>query len=289
MKKTKKHKRQNSPPSTISPKNNVKKTSEKSQKGDVEDSNSKVKDRKIAIVSIIATIVVPIIIYLCPKIFSNDEIELLSEEISNNIVEIEETFDLSALDMDTLSSPDIQLVKEFQTSARKLVVYWKSMSNARPIEDFETLDPEEILDIAESRLDERDSFAKETSEIQTSIQSIIDYGRKNNIPYYTPKEDRLKCLQILESRRNPNTSTERGTISWMRMSLACSEAPSDYSKSKMIRDLKEKERAYKSKAELDYVNTFFLYLIEFNSKYMEHINECLKKSHIQNLVEKSIS
>lgn len=287
MKKTKKHKGQNRPPSAISPKNNVKKTGEKSQKGEEEDKKLKKADR-ITAVSVIVTIIsiiVTILVYWQPK---NEE-ETLTEEISNNIVEIEETFDLSALDIDILSSPDIQLVKEFQTSARKLVVYWKSMSNARPIEDFETLDPQEILDIAESRLDERDSFAKETSEIQTYIQSIIDYGRENNIPYYTPKEDRLKCLQILESRRNPNTSSERGTISWMRMSLACSEAPSDYSKSKMIRDLKEKERAYKSKAELDYVNTFFLYLIEFNSKYMEHINECLKKSHIQNLVEKSIS
>ena len=289
MKKDNKQKTGDSPTSTIPPKTNVHSAGTKTQKEDTKVEKPSL-EAKIAIVGVIVALIIGV-----PQLYFNwsekklgkkelkinereidsikneREIDSITKCINNSIVKICESFEPYDIEIDSLSSPDFQLVKDFQNVAIRLATEWKSMNTSRSIS--ESLDLYGLIGIADSQLEDRENFNKERDAIMACIDNILNYGNQNDIRYYKPQKDKMMNLRILESKRDDNIPSERAKIKWIKMILDCNKDSKNSDKDWIIDELKSHENTYKSKNNLEYTDALFETIIELNERYMIHIKQ----------------
>ena len=291
MKKDNKQNTGNSPISTTPPKDNVHSAGTKAQEEETKVEKLSL-EAWIAIVGVIVALIIGVLqIYFnwsdkkldkkesiktereLDSIKTEREIDSLTKCINNSIVKITESFEAYAIEIDSLSPPDFQLVKDFQNTAIRLATEWKSMNTSRSISEFESLDLYGLIGIADSQLEGRDNFNKERDTIMACIDNILNYGNQNGIRYYKPQKDKMMNLRILESKRDDNIPSERAKLKWMKMILDCNNDSKNSDKNWIIDELKSHENTHKSKNNLEYTDALFAIIIELNERYMIHIKQ----------------
>lgn len=248
------------------------------QKSNTENRNTIIKWLKRIFSVKVLTLVVGIItavvtiwsIWITPK-------ERLKKEINKNVVIIEETFHPDNLFVDSSSMPDVKLIKDFQTSTLKLVTYWKSISTMRPISEYESLELQMTMNSIISQLSTINNLDNESKIIQSQVYQILDYGQKNNIPQYIPAYDKVALVYEKAGKRDAifNNAKQAATLEFTKLMTEYTNNPQTIDKDMVIKAAKSLENLYNNKEVLEYINTFFNWIIELNSSYMDYINSTI--------------
>ncbi len=270
MNKRKKNKRPNRASSTNSTQNkSVPDVGDISQREDAKDWKSRIRE---FFLPIIGSIIGGLVLFILTNGLSTKDDEILKAKaiINENIVRIEESFDPNAIKADALSSPDLKMVQDFQTHAKNLVKQWRTMCNARPIEEFERFDLGTLKKVANSQDSVRHIYADEVRAINVCMDSLKKYGEEHNIDCYKPGTDRHVWLKNFESQSGVSCIDNHMKSDWSDQV----DPPQDTAKAKktIINSLKEKDETYNSKTALDNVKTLLIYVIELNEKYMMQVN-----------------
>lgn len=202
-------------------------------------------------------------------VWPQNPIDELKVETNQNVSIIEETFHPNELQIDSLSSPDIQLIKEFQIAALRVVKNWESIKTMRPMAEYNTVDLQMLLSIILSRLDTINTFDNETKKVQTSVSSIIDYGQKNNIPQYASGTDKLTDLYLKAGKRDEYFSKTKQTL--INDVTKLMTDPNSITKEKVVKAIAPLDELYNNRDVLDYTNTLFSWIIEMNRDYMDYL------------------
>ncbi len=194
------------------------------------------------------------------------KVNLLKEEINHNTKTIEDAFRPNDIIIDSVSSPDVQLIKDFQTSTLRLVNWWKSISTMQPISKYETNDVGMLMNVVNSQLTTINSFDSEMKNVQSDILQILDYGQKNEIPQYIPSADKLTVLYEKAGKRDKVFDDIKSTVMKNLMGVI-----TNITSDNIVKATKPLDKLYNNKDVLDYVNTLFMCSIELNSSYMDYL------------------
>ena len=206
-------------------------------------------------------------------ILPQNKVEKVKNEINYNTMIIEESFIPDEIIIDSLSTPDLQFVKDFQTSTLESILFWKSMHSIQPITEFGFYDSEKILGIVISQFDVIDSFDKEVSNVLLSINALYDYGQTNNNNYYIPESDKIALLMIKSKSRLSVTQDIRKKVTEkiLDLMLKYGNEPKGVPGKEIIKALKPCEKFYNSEEALDFINGFYSLCMELNYKYMHYL------------------
>lgn len=236
----------------------------------IEDNESKIlkvlkQIFNIKVISLLAAIVAAVAAAIA--IWPPTKVERLKEEINKNVLIVEGSFHPDAIIIDSTTSPDVQLIKDFQNSALRLATLWKSIYTMQPLSEYETNDEQQITGIVKSKLATLNDFDKETKIIQSDLEQIVEYGKKNNISQYIISADKLMILYEKSGKRDEVFGNIKNSVQqdFMNMILR------NEFKGKNIRKVsKPLDKLYNDKVVLDYVNSLFANIVELNSYYMDY-------------------
>lgn len=208
-----------------------------------------------------------------------DPVDRLIKEINEKATIIEDSFYPNEIIIEPLSSPDLQLVKNFESSTIQLVSRWKSINSMKPISEYQSFDSQEITNITASQLLTTNYFQKEIAEVLSSISSLLDYGNTNKIESYMPTKDKIAYL--IEKSKN-NRDFYQSTIKSVlennsKLIEEYGSDPNGIPAKELINTYQPIEYLYKSEEPLEFIKELFSYCIELNSKYMSYLN---KNGHI---------
>lgn len=199
---------------------------------------------------------------------------ILKNEIDEKATIIEDTFHPNEIIIDYSSSPDLQLVKNFESSTIQLVSRWKSINSMKPLSEYKTFDSQELTNITASQLLTIDGFQKEIAGVLYSINSLLDYGNKNKIESYMPTKDKIASLIV---KSNKNNDVYQSTIKSVldknsKLIKKYGSDPNGIPTKELIKTYQPIEMLYRSEEPLEFIKELFSYCIELNSKYMSYLN-----------------
>ena len=205
---------------------------------------------------------------LPPKIINS-----LKNEINQKVTLIEESFHPNEIQIDSFSSPDYQLIKDFQIDALGVVREWKKINTMESIAEYNTVDLQMLLNAILSRLEVVNTFDKETTKVQTNVSSIIDYGKKNNIQQYVRGADKLTDLYLKAGKRDEYFSKTKQTLinEFTKLMAESVTDPNSITNKKVVKVIAPLDEIYNNKEVLDYTNTLFSWIIEVNTDYMDYL------------------
>lgn len=222
---------------------------------------------KVATLGAIAVAVSAIVAIIIPT-----SKERLLTSINKNAAIIEESFRPNDLLIDSVSSDECQLIRNFQVATLKVVTIWKSISTMQPITDNETLDLTSLLNVVDSRLTTMNGFDSATNEVLSNINLITTYGINNKITQLKPSADKLSIIYLKAGKRDAIVRDIKQDVSKAIIKVMSEgTANSKMNSKKFIRSVKPLDKLYTNKDVLGYVNSLFSYLIELNAYYMDYI------------------
>lgn len=197
----------------------------------------------------------------------------LKEDINANAGVIESSFHPDAIIIDSTSTPDYQLIKDFQTSTLKLVTYWKSINNMQPMSKYKDIDLNMTINVIDSRLTTINEFDGEIGKVQNYISLITEYGQKNNISQLIPNYDKMATLYKKAGKRDEvfKETKEKATNDVMNVLLQYSTDMNSVSAKQLAKVVKPLDDLYNDKDVLDYINTLFSTAIELNTNYTDYL------------------
>lgn len=226
--------------------------------------------KKITIIGVFTIIGAVATVYsvLPPKIINS-----LKNEINQKVTLIEESFHPNEIQIDSFSSPDYQLIKDFQIDALGVVREWKKINTMESIAEYNTVDLQMLLNAILSRLEVINTFDKETTKVQTNVSSIIDYGKKNNIQQYVRGADKLTDLYLKAGKRDEYFSKTKQTLinDFTKLMAESVTDPNSITNEKVVKVIAPLDEIYNNKEVLDYTNTLFSWIIEVNRDYMDYL------------------
>ena len=207
-------------------------------------------------------------------IWPKNKIDRLKDEINQKAAIIEESFRPNEIQIDSLSSPDHQLVKDFQIDALGVVKEWKKINTMEPITEYNTADLQMLLGAILDRLTVINTFDDETTKVQSSVSSIIDYGQKNNIPQYVRGADKLTYLYLKAGKRDEYFGKTKQTLinDFTKLLTESITDPNSITQKKVAKAIAPLDELYNDKDILEYTNTLFSWIIEVNTDYMDYLN-----------------
>ena len=207
-------------------------------------------------------------------VWPKSENDRLKDEINQKVAKIEESFHPNEIQIDSLSSRDLQLITGFQIHALGVVKEWKKINTMEPITEYGTADLQKLLNVILDRLNVINAFDNETKEVQTSVSEIIDYGQKNNIPQYVSGADKLTLLYVKAGKRDEYFGNTKQTLinDFTQLLTKSLTDPNSITKEKVAKVIAPLDELYNNKDVLDYTNTLFSWIIEMNTDYMDYLN-----------------
>lgn len=198
----------------------------------------------------------------------------LKKEIIEQITTIEQTFHPKEITIDTLSSPDLQYLKDFQTAMVESARSLKSIFSMRPISELELFSVEQLLSVQTEQLKVINNFEASLNGVTRWADSLGRYGKANNIEYYMPKYDILesllmKSMKRMELGQKLNQKVIDNILGLIKKYGINVNGVSGKEVKKALRPL---EKHYNSKKTLVFIKENYSYYINENNNYMYYLN-----------------
>lgn len=225
-------------------------------------------DRLSAIAAIISAIVA--LIMVLPPIGKARAIA----SINKSIEQIEQNFHPENISISYSSSPDIQLVKDFQIRSLNLVTYWKAVRDMKPASYFKDFDSEDICSAIKSHCKNIENLHHEMPEVFKEIYALQNYGLSHNIPLYDPNKARIVVIIDKSEKLGTSVKIEFENISKRLQKLQMKYGNidvKDLPSKDLLPILKGVNKTYKLD-DYELIDEVFQYLVEQNSMYMTYLN-----------------
>lgn len=225
-------------------------------------------DRLSAIAAIISAIVA--LIMVLPPIGKARAIA----SINKSIEQIEQNFHPENISISYSSSPDIQMVKDFQIRSLNLVTYWKVVRDMKPASYFKDFDSEDICSAIKSHCKNIENLNHEVLEVFKKVYAIQNYGLSHNIPLYDANQARIVVLFDKIEKLDTSTTTLSENILKRFEKLQMKYGNIDFKdlpSKKLLPILKDVNKTYKLD-DYEFIDEVFQFLVEQNSMFMTYLN-----------------